>query len=96
MVNYSSILTTLEYKAMKGLGHRCLTHLQGSTSDLLNANHVKGKEEVKGHDCLHHHLSKEVLLLVNQLAVEGGASTLLQDGTQLNRVLLVNLYEEKN
>lgn len=68
------------------------THLQGSTSDLLYTNHVKGQERVEGHDCFNHHLGKEVLLLVDQLAVEGGTSTLFQDGPQLNRILLVDLW----
>lgn len=69
-------------------------YLKSTTRNLLDTNHVKRQECVKGGHRINHHLGEKVLLLVDQLAIEGGAGTLLQDGPQLNLVIFVDLRKK--
>lgn len=69
-------------------------YLKSTTRNLLDTDHVKRQECVKGGHCIDHHLGEKVLLLVDQLAIEGGTSTLLQDGPQLNLVIFVDLRKK--
>lgn len=59
-------------------GLRRETHLQGSSLDLLDADHLERQQLVQGHDGVHHHLGEEVLLAGDELGVEGGGGALLQ------------------
>lgn len=70
------------------------TYLQSTTRNLLDTNHVKRQECVKGGHRIDHHPGEKVLLLVDQFAIEGGAGTLLQDGPQLSFIIFVDLRKK--
>ena len=55
------------------------TDLKASSLDLLDTNHLQRQQLVQRHDGVHHHFGKEVLLIGNELGVQGRGCTSLQE-----------------